>query len=1032
MILPSGEHDPDSKSNVLFNDVDASTNFRSAEIPTPLLEEAVDDTVLGHCSVSGEGLASSASITRDGRINVELEFKAKVPNLPRVEEDSGEDQTARKFTPSEFPKMNIVIMIVGSRGDVQPYVALGRRLCADGHRVRLATHETFRSFVCDNGLEFFDIGGNPQDLMSYMVKNPGLMPGIDSLTNGDIKRKRQMLSEMIKGCWDSCYSPCPITGKPFVADAIISNPPAFAHVHCAEAMKIPLLMSFTMPWSPTASFPHPLVNINKSNADRGLTNFLTYHLAELLTWQGLGDIINKFRMETLGLSPLSIKSGPGILDSLRIPWTYCMSPALVPKPADWLQHIDVTGFYFLDLATNYTPPSDLAQFLEAGPPPIYIGFGSVVVDDPEAMTHTIFEATRQAGVRALVSAGWGGLGGNAVPPTFSSWATFHMIGSSPKDGLPTVVVPFFGDQGFWGSMIEKAGAGPKPIKPKQLDVDRLKEAIAFVMSPSAKDAAQRMADQIRSENGVDRGASSFYRHLPLENMKCSLVPSRIAVWWSEKHSLRLSSFAAITLAEAGQINMADLKLIETRAYDTHTEASDPFSGASAALFWTLTHYSAAVAEILYSPMSGLSRTAAALPDGVVKVFNGVYEGFHNAPSLYGSEVRKAKKITGTSSGFKEGGKAFCYGIYDGITGLVTEPLRGAKEEGAVGALKGSARSMFDLAMKPVAGTFALVANPMQGAWTSVKLSAARKAADARRKTRLQLGTEEVKASTSEERWMIIKGFNACITAHIQRQKADKEKAKADKDDREKRKAEREAEKDRVRAERQRMKAQREAEREAGKELSGNGKGKLQKQRPTSDFLATPLHSESTLTLVSSTSPESPASSQRSGIVGRLRKSRGSSESSNLSPRSSLGPPLSRYPTSERDQFHARDSVAEPGPSDSTRFSTGSYFPPTTRPSTPSYTTLTPSTSLSYTTLTPSTSLSYTTLTSSSSLSRTTAPSSDADWDAASLWDEPPSPRSSRQSFQTILPLYSPMMSEPLEEVQRRVHLAEQRGYAFAS
>ncbi len=201
-----------------------------------LLTGAVD-TVLGHCSVSGEGLASSASITRDGRINVELEFKAKVPNLPRVEEDSGEDQTARKFTPSEFPKMNIVIMIVGSRGtrfysctlvyssvhfllgDVQPYVALGRRLCADGHRVRLATHETFRSFVCDNGLEFFDIGGNPQDLMSYMVKStvplllrvshtdnlltqdPGLMPGIDSLTNGDIKRKRQMLSEVRLACW---------------------------------------------------------------------------------------------------------------------------------------------------------------------------------------------------------------------------------------------------------------------------------------------------------------------------------------------------------------------------------------------------------------------------------------------------------------------------------------------------------------------------------------------------------------------------------------------------------------------------------------------------------------------------------------------------------------------------------------------------------------------------------------------------------------------------------------------------------------
>ncbi|KAF9026710.1 glycosyltransferase family 1 protein [Hymenopellis radicata] len=882
MIIISGEQDPDSKSSMLFDDVDASTNtYRSAEIPTHLLENAVDDSVLGHCSVSGEGLASSASITRDGRINVELDLKAKVLDLPRIAEDSGEDYTARKFSPSEFSRMNIVIMIVGSRGDVQPYVALGRRLSADGHRVRLATHETFRSFVCENGLEFFDIGGNPQDLMSYMVKNPGLMPGIDSLTNGDIKRKRQMLSEMIKGCWDSCYSPCPITGKAFVADAIISNPPAFAHIHCAEAMKIPLLMSFTMPWSPTTSFPHPLVNINKSNADRGLTNFLTYHLAELLTWQGLGDIINKFRMETLGLLPLSIKSGPGILDSLQVPWTYCMSPALVPKPTDWLQHIDVTGFYFLDLATNYTPPPALAKFLEAGPPPIYIGFGSVVVDDPEAMTNTIFAATRQAGVRALVSAGWGGLGGNAVPPHIfilgnipHDWlfaegrvaAVVHhggagTISAGLSKGLPTVVVPFFGDQGFWGSMIEKAGAGPKPLKPRKLDVDGLKDAIIFVMSPSAKDAAQRMADQIRSENGVDRGASSFYRHLPLEDMKCSLVPSRTAAWWSEKYSLRLSSFAATTLAEAGQINMADLKLCATRTYDTHTEATNPVSGASGALFWTLTHYSAAVAEILYSPMSGLSRTAAIIPDGVVKVFNGVYEGFHNAPSLYGSEVRKSKKITGTTSGFKEGGKAFYYGLYDGITGLVTEPLRGAKENGAVGALTGSARSMVDLAMKPMAGTVALVSHPMQGAWTSVKLSAARKTADTRRKMRVQLGAEDVKASTSEERWMVIKGFNACITSHIQRQKAEKEKAKADKEDRERHKAEREAEMDRVKAERQRMKAQREAESRKG--ALGERKRKAEESEAHIGFSPAPVHSESALTLVSSTSQKAqPLASDR--------------------------------------------------------------------------------------------------------------------------------------------------------------------------
>ena len=147
-------------------------------------------------------------------------------------------------------------------GDVQPYVALGKRLVEDGHRVRLASHETFRQFVTNSGLEFFNIGGNPQDLMSYMVKSkrslqlyesrlkqdhsdPGLVPGFDSLTNGDIAKKRKMLTEMIDGCWEACHAPCPLSGRTFAADAIISNPPTFAHVHCAEALGIPLLLTFS-------------------------------------------------------------------------------------------------------------------------------------------------------------------------------------------------------------------------------------------------------------------------------------------------------------------------------------------------------------------------------------------------------------------------------------------------------------------------------------------------------------------------------------------------------------------------------------------------------------------------------------------------------------------------------------------------------------------------------------------------------------------------------------------------------------------
>lgn len=168
--------------------------------------------------------------------------------------------------------MNVVIQVVGSRGDVQPFIALGIVLKETyGHRIRLATHPTFKGFVEENGLEFFSIGGDPAELMAYMVKNPGLMPGIDSLRSGDIGKRRKSMYQMFKGCWRSCIELGDGTGtkasdhnldsrssfdsgifmdsdshvKPFVADAIIANPPSFAHIHCAEKLGIPLHLMFT-------------------------------------------------------------------------------------------------------------------------------------------------------------------------------------------------------------------------------------------------------------------------------------------------------------------------------------------------------------------------------------------------------------------------------------------------------------------------------------------------------------------------------------------------------------------------------------------------------------------------------------------------------------------------------------------------------------------------------------------------------------------------------------------------------------------
>jgi len=166
-------------------------------------------------------------------------------------------------------ELNVVIQVVGSRGDVQPFVALGKVLKEKyGHRIRIATHSVFKCFVEENGLEFFNIGGDPAELMAFMVKHPSLLPDLQTLRSGDIAKRRKGMYDIFKGCWGSCIEqsngmgPSPTNrdysslgntpsvseysiGKPFIADVIIANPPSFAHVHCAERLGMPLHLMFT-------------------------------------------------------------------------------------------------------------------------------------------------------------------------------------------------------------------------------------------------------------------------------------------------------------------------------------------------------------------------------------------------------------------------------------------------------------------------------------------------------------------------------------------------------------------------------------------------------------------------------------------------------------------------------------------------------------------------------------------------------------------------------------------------------------------
>jgi sterol 3beta-glucosyltransferase len=149
-----------------------------------------------------------------------------------------------------------------------------------------------------NGIEFFSIGGDPEALMAYMVKNPGLLPNMHSIKAGDIGKRRKEMSEMVEATWRSCIEAGNGMGDKisaldvdapedlFIADAIIANPPSMGHIHCAEKLGIPLHIVFTMPWSPTKAFHHPLAAMEYGEVEAPIANYVSFGIMELLTWQG--------------------------------------------------------------------------------------------------------------------------------------------------------------------------------------------------------------------------------------------------------------------------------------------------------------------------------------------------------------------------------------------------------------------------------------------------------------------------------------------------------------------------------------------------------------------------------------------------------------------------------------------------------------------------------------------------------------------------------------------------------------------------
>jgi len=418
--------------------------------------------------------------------------------------------------------MRIVIIAPGSRGDIQPYIALGEGLKKAGNTVRFVTHSDFEGLVTSHGLESWPVAGDVQNIVHAKVMQERIDQGNFLLLMAQMAKDAQGAALRFAKVGLSACEGMQIVlaglGGIYIALAL------------AEKLNLPLLQAYVVPFTPTKRFPGVLVPSLPAWLG-GSVNRLSHHLVRQILWQGFRSADWSARRQVLGL-PAAPFWGPYNSDRTRgVPILYGFSPSVIPAPPDWDKDVHVAGYWFLDSTEEWSPPAAMKDFLEAGSPPVYIGFGSMSSREPEATTRLVIEALRRVGQRAILLSGWGGLEKTDLPDTVfmsdsvpHAWlfprvsAVVHHGGAGTtaaglRAGVPSITVPFFGDQPFWGRRIAELGVGPEPIPRRRLTVERLASAIQQAVGDGdMRQRAARLGARIRAEDGM-AGAVEIIRQV---------------------------------------------------------------------------------------------------------------------------------------------------------------------------------------------------------------------------------------------------------------------------------------------------------------------------------------------------------------------------------------------------------------------------------------------------------------------------------------------------------------------------------------
>lgn len=417
--------------------------------------------------------------------------------------------------------MRIALFTIGGRGDTQPLVALAVRLRQAGHRVTLAARPDFADLAADYGVEFAPLGHPYQPFITGAAQPSALGGGhlLNQLRYG-LSQRRYFSDQLNQDAWRAAQD----------AEAIIYKYSWITDYSLAEKLGIPCAAAMFFPLTPTRAFPSFLMG---RGIDRGpLLNRLTWSLSEQVVWQLLRPDDTQLRRE-LGLRPLPFFGPLRRQQCEEMPVYYAYSPVVLPRPTDWPLQVQVTGYWSLDPPPGWQPPADLLYFLQAGPPPVSIGFGSMASRDAQATLDLVLQALEFSGQRGVLLSGWAGLGKGRPLPAFvfnaeslpHSWlfprmaAVVHhggagTTGAALHSGVPSVFTPLAADQPSWARLVSALGAGPAPLPFPTLTAERLAEAIREAVTNAAmRQRATELSKQIQAEDGVGQTTEHFLRYV---------------------------------------------------------------------------------------------------------------------------------------------------------------------------------------------------------------------------------------------------------------------------------------------------------------------------------------------------------------------------------------------------------------------------------------------------------------------------------------------------------------------------------------